>query len=97
MISHGRKSDEKCYVAGRTSKICRCDKGILHSGRNIMCCCLILEGKVMFRFPRSQDLLLLPSFMSGSLYHEIIIMAWLHERRFMKFVHVIVDCRHARG
>ena len=27
----------------------------------------------------------------------IIIMAWLRERRFMKFVHVIVDCRHARG
>ena len=24
-------------------------------------------------------------------------MAWLRERRFMKVVHVIVDCRHARG
>ena len=70
MISRGRKSDEKCYVAGRTSKIRHCDKGILRSGRN-MCCCLILEGKVMFRFRRTQDFLLLPSFMSGSLYHEI--------------------------
>ena len=26
-----------------------------------------------------------------------IIMAWLHERRFKKFVHVDVDCRRARG
>ena len=25
------------------------------------------------------------------------IMAWLHEQRFMKFVHVVVDCRHACG
>ena len=61
MISHGRKSHEKCYVeelarrlARFAGRIRRCDEGILRSGRNIMCCCLILEGKIIFHFRRSQ-------------------------------------------
>ena len=29
--------------------------------------------------------------------HVASLIAWLRERRFMKFVHVVVDCRHARG
>ena len=27
----------------------------------------------------------------------VVIMDWLRERRFMKFDHVFVDCRHAHG
>ena len=44
-------------LCGRTTKIRRCDKGLLANGR--MCCCLILKGKkkVMFRFRQSQHLL----------------------------------------
>ena len=36
-------------LCGRASKIPRCDKGILRSGRNIssMCRCSILEGKII--------------------------------------------------
>ena len=35
-------------LCGRASKIPRCDKGILRSGRNISSmCCSILEGKII--------------------------------------------------
>ena len=55
MISPGRKSDQKCYVeelarfAVVIKEFCEVD--------GWLCCCLILEGKVMFRFRQSQHLL----------------------------------------
>ena len=50
MISHGRKSDEKCYMY--VEELARF--AVVKSGQNIMCCCLILDGKIMFRFRQSQ-------------------------------------------
>ena len=37
-------------LCGRTSKIRLCDKGILRSGRNIMCCVVVLYSKVKLCF-----------------------------------------------
>ena len=49
----GKVTQNAMGIDRRTNKIRHCDKGILRSGRNIMRCCLILEGKIMFRFRRS--------------------------------------------
>ena len=85
MISYGRKSDEKCCEEEVARSVRCCDKGILRSGRNVSCC-LILGGKIMFSFRRSQHLRSLPSVISSPL---IIIMTYSTSKSLRKILEVM--------